>query len=188
MTTLTKTRQRLSQANLEGIGLWSAGEHEAALKHFLAIRSFYDDSEPLYLRFYHCNLGLIYRALDRLDLAVDEYLIALGIPITEERETGDIASINANLAYALLHLKRYDEAHLFLTDAANYFEGISDSANLGEVLETRALIFLAQNNPDEAVEAAQKAFDLLRGYSDGDAVRRAHRTLGLCLDAQGVKR
>lgn len=183
-TVLTELQTNLKAAIREGIDLWEAENYAEALKHFQSVGRFFVKSEPNYLRQYYCNLGIVYRALDRLDLAVIEHERALEIEPHSERERSDVAAIKANLAYALMHLERFDEAHKHLNEAVKYFRSRRKHKRLGEALETRARAYLAQGKTGKAVKAADKAYKTMRRHSNDKAIIRGLGTLMACRKAK----
>jgi tetratricopeptide (TPR) repeat protein len=177
-----------TQAIREGNDLWRANNFRDALIHYKAIRPFFYEAGPIYLRQYFCNLGIMYCELGRYEEAISNYESALAIEQTSEDEDSDIAAVNANLANVYLFLNRPDEAHAYLCQPEEYFRRAGDLKRVGEVMETRARVFLSQCRIDEAICAANEAYDLLRWYSDDEAKMRAHRTLGRCLEAKQAER
>ena len=183
-----RIRYDLKDAIRAGITLLSGKLTEEkllkALTHHEAIQPFFDESEPVYFRHFLCNLGLVHYEMGHHELAIEHFDKCFLLPVSSEPEKLDIAAVKVNKAHALMSLKRFDEAHKLLDEAAIYFTSIYDYANLGEVLETRARAFLGQGLRAEAKAAAQEAYDMLRWYSDEESARRAHRTLAICWEAK----
>lgn len=168
---------RLKRAIRKGITLRCEGRLDEALAHYEAIRDFFDESEPEYLRHFYCGLGRLYRFLGRNQEAIDQYTLATNLPVMSDRERFDEMAAYCNIAYAYIDLNRPDEAHAFLDHAESYFREKKDDAHLGEVLETRACVYLSQGDSDKAIKAAQESYDLLKHYFDTPALERARETL-----------
>lgn len=174
--TLLKIRLDLKAALREGIDLWASGKFPEAFSHFQSIRHFFDETTPVYLRQYLCDLGLVYRALGQHERAIDEYEKALAIESVDDNDESDIAAVHANLAYALLYLNHPGEALAHLAQPEEYFRRTFQTILLGEVLETRASIELSLGR-ESALETAQEAYSLLHDCGDAQAAERASRTL-----------
>jgi tetratricopeptide (TPR) repeat protein len=159
-------------------------DFQKAFDHYESIKDLFDDSEPEYLRHFYNGLGLVYFETGNYPKAIEYFDKALNLEAREEREQLDLAAVNVNMANVLLLSNRPGEAHAFLNQPAKYFQSIYDYANLGEVIETRARIFLIREEFDKAVIAAQEAYDLLRQYSTAEAKGRAARTLAACWEAK----
>jgi tetratricopeptide (TPR) repeat protein len=186
-TVLTELQANLKAAIREGIDLWEAERYSEALSHFQSVKRFFVKSESVYLRHYYCNLGIVYRALDRLDLAIVEYERALEIEAHGKSTKSDVAAIKANLAYALMCMERFDEAHKYLNEAEKYFKKSRKHKRLAEVLETRARAYRAQGKIGKAEKAAHKAYKIMRRQRDAKAVLRTLQTSGMCWEAKQRK-
>jgi tetratricopeptide (TPR) repeat protein len=129
---------KLESAIKEGNDLWRRNEFPQMLTHYKAIRHFFDESEPVYLRQYYCNLGIAYFENGDYRQAKSQCEKALAIPQVSAEEDSDIAAIHANLANALLLLGQTDEALFYLQYAEDYFRRANQKDRLDEVLETRS--------------------------------------------------
>lgn len=184
MPKLTPFQRKLKAAIRKGNELWAEEKYVEALNHLQSVRGFFDESEPIYLRHYLGNVGIVQRALGRADLAVTLYMEALGIPVTTEDEHSDVAVLNANIGNVLIDLQRPDEAHAYLTKAEEYFRNNSKHKLLADVLENRARAYLAQREIKKARTAAHDAYKTARRHSKARTVRHTIRTLATCWEGK----
>lgn len=178
--TRTPFQKKLRKAIRKGIELWKVKKYAESLSHLESVGTFFDESEPIYLRHYLCNLGIVNRALGQSDVAVTLYTQALSIPAKTGGERSDIAAINANLGNVLIDLERPDEAHKYLAKAEKYFREYSKHKLLGEVLENRARAYRAQGKVKRSRAVAHEAYKIMRRHSKAKAVRRVLGTLNVC--------
>ena len=116
---------------------------------------------------YHCNLGTVFRALDRLDDAVASFREAI-------RLDSSFAGAHYNLAMALDLQKHQDEAIDHYREAIRWNPEFADAYNnLGNLLSSR-------KETDEAVTCFRKAVEINPGfaaayYNLANALHRSER-------------
>jgi tetratricopeptide (TPR) repeat protein len=145
----------------------SAGRYHDALQILnQAEPIFHTTSDALKGR-WHGQMALVMRRLgtaesrvDYFDRAIIEYTAAIFHyeQAGHERYCGH--NLN-NLAFLLNKVGRHDEAHQHLDRAYNIFQGLKDSGNIAQVIETRARVLLAEKRYAEALGAISYAVGIL---------------------------
>ncbi|MDT5061484.1 MAG: Tetratricopeptide repeat [Acidobacteriota bacterium] len=179
----TKVELKLNRSVRRCITARAEGKYELALRRHLRLQPVFDKAEPKYRRHFYCGLGRTYRLLGRNVEAIRQYETALRLEPTDEEGRQVCASIECNIAYALVDLNQLEEAHAFLDHAEEYFSQTNDDANLGETRLTRADVYFMQGKFTEACGAAYSALTLLWFYFDSGAKDRAVETLMRCWQA-----
>jgi len=132
----------------------STGRHYEAWDSLNQIQI--DDTSDALKGRWHGQMALVLRRLatvegrwDYADRAIMEYTAAIYHceQAGHERYCGNISN---NLAFLLLRMERYEEAHQHLDRAEMIFKRLKDSGNLAQVDETRARVYLAEGNYIEA--------------------------------------
>ena len=73
------------------------------------------------------------------------------------------ANVQANLAYLLFQLDRWEEAHQQAAYALKYYKSVGDKPYISSVLDTKARIYLAQGKLSEARQSALASVKILEG-------------------------
>lgn len=157
------------------------GELNEAILYTESVKPYF--SEPKPLRRLLNNLGLTYRALGENEKAIDAYLEALELPVSDHEDEFESAAVEGNIANALVALKRTEEAHLFLDRAIRVLREANEDVWLGDRLETRARAYLIEGKYREALDAAKEAFDLHWHAFNLESLKQSFNTLAMCFEA-----
>ena len=95
------------------------------------------------------NLGAAEGRSDYTDRALIEYAAA-SFHYEQAKHVRNRARVENNLGLLFLECKRIDEAHEHLDRARSIFERLKENGSVAQVDETRARVFLAANNFEEA--------------------------------------
>src|SRR5919199_858007 len=135
----------------------------------------------------HAELALTLRNLaagerheEYMDMALVEYAAA-SLYFEQAGHGRYSARVENNLAYLLLKLGRFAEAHEHLDQAERLFISLRDKGSAAQVKETRARVYLAEGRRAEAERAARAAVELLRDGNQQALLAEAQTTLGVAL-------
>lgn len=180
-----------AEAIKEGNERWRKDDFAGMLAHYQSIGRFFEDAPPAWKRHYLGNLGIAYQENGQDERAIAAYIKAIQVKGDEDESV--IATINGNLANALLSMGRADESLIYLSQPEDYHrnnvpigpeEKKQWAFKLGNALETKARALYALNDKS-CVAVAKEAVDLLYEYwEDAHATGRAIRTLAICWEAK----
>jgi transcriptional regulator with GAF, ATPase, and Fis domain len=126
------------------------------------------------------NLGTAERREDYTDRALVEYAAA-NIHFEQAGHTRYRARVENNLAFILLKLGRFTEAHEHLERARRLFVGLNDSGSVAQVDDTRALALLAQGQNYEAERVALVSVHALEKGGEQALLAESLTTYGIAL-------
>lgn len=116
---------------------------------------------------WHGQMALVLRRLatvegrwDYADRAIMEYTAAI-YHCEQAGHQRYCGTSSNNLAFLLLKMERYEEAHQHLDKAEMIFKRLKDIGILAQVNETRARVYLAEENYIEAQRFVTSAIDIL---------------------------
>lgn len=133
---------------------------------------------------FHNTFALAYKGLGITDRALEEYAAA-SYYFEEARHYRFKARVENNLGFLLLNLGRYTEAHTHLKKARELFVAVKDEGSTAQVDETRARVFIAEDNFEQAEEAARAAVNILEQGEEYALFVEALVTLGIVLGQAG---
>lgn len=156
-------------------------------------------SNPTLKGSYHNELAIVLRNLgakeertDYIDRAFEEYTAA-GYYFEQAHHKCYAANVENNLGFLHFKAGRYEEAHRHLDRAKKLLFALKDRGTAAQVDETRACVFLAQENYKEAEKVARRAVDALETGGRQSMLAEALTTHGMALahleyyeQAQGV--
>lgn len=124
-----------------GYVLWKQGEYQRALEHYLeGAEGVKNEGNELLEAKYHIGLGNAYENLGDTDKAWTEYQSALSRARSIE-DRGEQGIAENNLAFLLIRLQQFEQAHKYLDKAEESFRQAKDSTNLARTWETRANLY-----------------------------------------------
>lgn len=126
------------------------------------------------------NLAAGERREEYMDLALIEYAAA-SLYFEQAGHARYSARVENNLAYLLLTLGRFAEAHEHLDQSERLFTSLRDKGSAAQVKETRARVYLAEGRRAEAERAARSAVEALKGGNEQAQLAEAQTTLGIAL-------
>jgi tetratricopeptide (TPR) repeat protein len=109
------------------------------------------------------NIGLAERREDYIDRALMQYTAA-GVDFEETGHERLLAGVENNLGSLFAHLERFAEAHAHL-DRALAVATQSDKGRQAQFQDTRARVYLAQGDLEQAEKNARSA---VKGFREGD--------------------
>jgi tetratricopeptide (TPR) repeat protein len=178
----TETRSKALATRMNfGIVFWCEGKADEAIAHYEnLLPEFEADGDPLLLAKLHNNLGLAHRQKGDLGKTISEYELVKKY-LNERDDLPAIAVVETNIAFALMTLRRYAEAHSHLNIAEEILTDFNDEILLGQCLETRARVYFAEGKIEQARVAIRHAKKLLTNGKDIEAepLREALRTESL---------
>jgi tetratricopeptide (TPR) repeat protein len=149
----------------------ASGDYQASLAILDQAASLLEQTEDDGIKGrYHSHRAVTLRNLggkdpEYLDRALIEYSAA-SFHFQAAGHVRYVASVENNIGFILLQLKRHDEALAHLDSALKIFVSLKDLGVAAQVNETRAQVFLAQQRYDEAARWATTA---VRTFEKGDA-------------------
>jgi tetratricopeptide (TPR) repeat protein len=165
-----------------GSSLLFAGEHEAALPAYLAAAKWFEEVGD---RREYCSIGTTIGWLQATELGLHSqaeptlrrtmaFAEELGLP-------GVVASAKQNLAVALMHLKRFDEAQALLEETIADFERRGDNRLCAGSLYYLVLLFTIREQPFVAIEKGRAALEIAKGVPTTTACVQAALARALLL-------
>jgi len=115
----------------------------------------------IYKGCFYNHYGLALKNTDKNDEALDKYLTARYF-FFEAGHHQYCGALENNIASLYLAERQFKEAHIFAQKAENSFKLVGDYSRQGFTLDTRANIFLLENEPTKALEFCDKAIKLLQ--------------------------
>jgi len=171
---------KLKTAIDKAIIMRAENHYKEALSYQESIRFLFDESNPIYFRRYLCGCGITHFTLGNYEQAKADYLKALELPIIGSYDSLEIAAIEGNLANALVELGEIEEAHSYLAHAEKVLRANHVDDWLGDRLETRARAYHAEGKFDEALKAAEEAYQLHCNSFSAESIKVSKRTLDMC--------
>lgn len=115
----------------------------------------------IYKGCFYNHYGLALKNTNKNDEALDKYLTARYF-FFEAGHHQYCGALENNIANLYLAENQFKEAHNFAQKAENSFKLVGDYSRQGFTLDTRANIFLLENEPVKALEFSDKAIKLLQ--------------------------
>jgi signal transduction histidine kinase len=143
-----------------------------------------EDDHPRLVSLYD-NLGVAYRHLDDLDLAIEYGTRALDM----RRRIGpevDLASPLSNLAATAVHAGDLEAAERYIDEALVLLETADRPAGRMSILLTLSAVRRYQGRLEESVTFAEEALRLTRDLDDAPSRKTAHDNLGSSLMGLGA--
>jgi CheY-like chemotaxis protein len=187
-------------SDLKAVILIRAGLVEVEARRLNDALRFYDQAAPLLEHStddalkgaFHSQFALLYRKLgtgephnDYTDLALIEFAAA-GFHFGQAGHARYGACTENNLAFLLLTIGKFDEAHKHLDRARNLLLGIKDSVDVARVDDTRARTLLAEGRLPEAERFARSAVNTLEKGDEQALLAEALTTYGIALARMGT--
>ena len=122
---------------------------------------FRQSTDNIYKGCFYNHYGLALKNLGRTDEALDKYLSARFF-FFEAAHHQYCGALENNIALLYLAKEQFREAHNFAEKAENSFKLVGDFSRQGYSLDTRANIFLAEENLEKALEFAERGIKLLQ--------------------------
>lgn len=130
--------------------------HRKAMSFLTAVAHLLDQAEPLERGKFYCQRGYLNRRLKKRDKAIEDYTAAC-VRYEQAGDLARVARIKNNLANIYKDAKRYDDAHESIDAAILVLEGDF----LAQAYDTKASIYLAEQNYVQAEKFAAKSVGLL---------------------------
>jgi tetratricopeptide (TPR) repeat protein len=130
------------------------------------------------------NLGLSKNSDDFIDRALVEYAAA-SFYAEQSGNKRFLASVENNVGYLFLRLRRFNEAHQHLDRARALFSALKDKGLVAQVDDTRARVFLAQGNFTKAETLARGSVKALEEGDQLSLLAEALTTHGIALSRIG---
>ena len=168
------------QVNRIGCLNWQ-GKHDQALR-IIGSLDVYSEScadKRLKAQFYN-HAGITCHFIKENEKAINYLLKAVRTStlIKNDRFLG----LNLNcLAVIYREVQDFESAHLYATEAISVFGSIGDTGWIPHVLDSRALIFLDEERPEEALDTIDKAISLFSESEDYSGLTEAMFTKCRCL-------
>lgn len=174
-----RVRALLNRAMVEG----AAGRHSDALHILMETAPLLEQSENHALKgsFHNVlatvlkNLGAAEKRDDYIDRALIEYAAA-SYHLEQASHVRNCGRVENNLGLLYLECGRIQEAHEHLDHARSIFAGLKDSGIVAQVDETRARVFLAANNPEEAERLTRASVWMLESGGEQAVLAEALNT------------
>lgn len=130
------------------------------------------------------NYGLALKNLDQIEEALEKLLTAR-YWFTKAEHFIYCGLVENNLARLYAKDERFIEAHHFAQKAENTFKLVGDISRRGYSLNTRAEIFLAEEEFEKAWEYADKSLDLLKNDENLFYLVKSLKSKAVCLTKLG---
>jgi tetratricopeptide (TPR) repeat protein len=151
----------------------SDGRLDTAKKILLAALDEPCDSDAALAKIHH-SLAVNYQLQGETDEALLEYAMASQYWAKAEN-FHDAGCTENNVALIQLSLGRLEDAHAHIRSARRYF--LDAPLKSAEVDESEAQIYLAEENPSEALRLVCRAVSVFYDYNETELVRKALPTL-----------
>jgi tetratricopeptide (TPR) repeat protein len=166
----------------------SSGHYEDALALLNEAAAFLADVSDDWIHgCYHSQRGLVYRGLggtENLDHALIEYSAA-SMHLANAGHIRYLASVENNIGFILMLLRRGTEALTHLDKAREIFVSLKDSRMVAQVNDTRARVFLAEKRFAEAERAIFAAIATFEKGEDSSLLAEALTTEGSIFAGSG---
>lgn len=160
---------------------WQEGHGIEALTIYSECGPLCDLTESPYLiGKFHMNFAIALKAAGLIDQALIESAAASYYMEQAEHLRCQARIIN-NTAMMLMTVARFDEAHENVNRAENLFKELEDRGSLAQICETRAQIYLAENQCEKAEEQARAAVSTLSAGDEKAVLVDALTTQGIAL-------
>lgn len=136
---------------------------------------FQDCENNIYKGCFYNHYGLALKNTDKNEEALDKYLTARYF-FFEAGHHQYCGALENNIANLYLAEKQFKEAHNFAQKAENSFKLVGDYSRQGFALDTRANIFLVEDDPAKALEFSDKAIKLLQNGENLNFLTEAYLT------------
>ena len=157
------------------------------LENFALLEStFSEHANNLFKGCFFNNVGLALKNLDRNEEALEKLLTAR-YWFTKAEHFVYCGLVENNLARLYVRDERFIEAHHFAQKAENTFKLVGDISRNGYSLNTRAEIFLAEEEYEKALEYAEKSIDLLENDENLFYLVKTLKSKAVCLTKLGKK-
>jgi tetratricopeptide (TPR) repeat protein len=135
------------------------------------------------------NYGDALNRLNEVDPAIERYTGA----IINYEKVGDFrrcSDVRNNLACLLIKKEKFEEAHEQIKSALSFFHSDEEAhrSALGQVYETLAQAYEAEDELDEAHGAITRSLSYLVGGEESELIRVSRETHGRILDKMGLER
>ncbi len=130
------------------------------------------------------NLGLARNSDDFIDQALVEYTAA-SFHAEQSGNKRFLASVENNVGYLFLRLRKFPEAHQHLDRARSLFAALKDKGLVAQVDDTRARVFIAQGNFTKAETLARGSVKALEEGDQLSLLAEALTTHGIALSRLG---
>ena len=183
-----RARALLNRATVEG----SAMRLSDALHILIDAAPLFDKSDNHALRgSFHSVLASVLKSLgaaegrtDYVDRALIEYAAA-SYHFEEAKHVRNCARIENNLGFLFLQCGKIGEAHQHLDRARSIFAALKENGSVAQVDETRARVFLAENNAEEAERLSRTSVRTLESGGEQAILSEALITRGKALARLG---
>lgn len=183
--TETQTRELAARMNI-GLVRWYERKPDEAIERFESLCAEFEAyGDLLLLAKLHNNLGIAFylkaeMSGERLyfNRTLEEYAIVKKY-LNNLDDLPAIAIVEANIANVLLMLGNIKEAHAHLNIAEEILKDFNDESLLGRALETRARVFLAEGNLEQALIAIDRSECLLMNGVEVEPLAETVRTKSL---------
>lgn len=163
-----------------------SGRYNDSLRLLTEATQLFEESTSAALKGkFHNELGCVLMFLrtaehrqDYIDRAIIEYTAASHY-FQQAGHMSYQARAENNLGYLLYTVRQYDEAHEDLDQARRMFMSLRDKGSVAQVDDTRARLFLAQNQPQLALQIIRNAVRNLEKGREQAQLAEALTTLGL---------
>lgn len=136
---------------------------------------FQDCDNSIYKGCFYNHYGLALKNTGKNEEALDKYLTARYF-FFEAGHHQYCGALENNIANLYLAEKQFKEAHNFANKAENSFKLVGDYSRQGFALDTRANIFLFEDDPAKALEFCDKAIKLLQNGENLNFLTEAYLT------------
>jgi DNA-binding NtrC family response regulator/Tfp pilus assembly protein PilF len=183
-----RARALLNWAMVEG----AAMRLSDALHILIGAAPLFDGSDNHALRgSFHSVLASVLKTLgaaeglaDYTDRALIEYAAA-SYHFEEAKHVRNCARVENNLGFLFLQCGKIDKAHEHLDRARSIFAALKENGSVAQVDETRARVFLAENNAEEAERLSRTSVRTLETGGEQAILSEALNTRGMALARLG---
>jgi two-component system NtrC family response regulator len=130
------------------------------------------------------NLGATEGRADYTDRALIEYAAA-SFHFEKANHVHNKARVENNLGFLFLQCGKIEDAHKHLDRARSIFSALKENGSVAQVDETRARVFLAQNNPEDAERLSRTSVRTLENGGELAVLCEALTTRGSALARLG---
>lgn len=184
MTTSTVTTNPYKLAAQKGIVLRKRGQYEEAFNHYETVRRFFELGGNEFYRHWLCGVGMVHFVGEEFEIAIGYFKRCLALQADSHAERLDVNAVRVNLACASMRLKRFKEAHEYLTEPERYFKEHYAYHDYGEVIATKAEIYFEEREIDLALATIWKAIRLFRRIFNSEAAGRALELMKKCREVK----
>lgn len=181
---------RIEVTNFLVATLSAAGHHSRARDAARGIMPLvFAVAEDFHTAQFYRNYGDALSGLGEVDAAIEQFTGA-AIHYEKVQDFRRCHDVRNNLACLLIRKEKFEEAHEQIKAALKFFHSDEDAHRtaLGQVYETLARAYEAEDRLDEARRAVEQSLSYLLGGEEAALIKTSRETHGRILDKLGVER